>query len=77
MATKLMKIDGKYEFYGEREYLLDNESDINKLPREGVEGTLDTEDTKLNEPCEIGSTAMVCSPPGFWVLSPSNVWIKL
>lgn len=79
MAAKLLSINNKSAISNYREYLLDSEADIALLPKYNTEGnlTLDTSDIMSNDPCGIGSKAMICNTGDIWVLSPSNEWTKL
>ena len=78
MAAKLISINGKPTSLEYREYLCDDESDIELLPKYGIVGTLNsnTSDIVSNDPCAIGSKAYVCKTMEFWILSPSNKWVK-
>ena len=74
-------INGELNSSGKKDFLCDTVDDIKKLPRSGFRGTLEcTTDYTLNDPCSIGSTALVCSDDGTFVvymLMPSNEWKKL
>lgn len=77
MSVKLLKIDGKYEAYGEKEFLLDTAEDVKKLPRYGITGSFTDTESVINEPCEIGSVAIICKPMSIYILSPNNEWTEL
>lgn len=79
MAIKLTSINGKSTVSQYREYLCDSEADIALLPKYGIKGNLtdDTSDIMSNDPCAIGSKAMVCVTGDVWILSPSNEWVKV
>ena len=83
MACKLTSINGKPTSFSVREYIVDTPNDIALLPRYGISGKMDigTSDTVSNDPCAIGSTALVCkndkNESEVWMLSPSNEWVKL
>lgn len=83
MACKLHTINGKPNSFSLREYIVDTPDDIALLPRYGVKGTMkvDASDKVSNDPCAIGSTALVCqnadNTSEVWMLSPSNEWVKL
>lgn len=79
MACKLTSINGKLTASQYREYLCDSESDIALLPKCDVRGNLtkDTSDIMSNDPCAIGSKALVCATGDIWILSPSNEWVKI
>lgn len=83
MSCKLHTINGKPNSSSLREYIVDTTDDIALLPRYGVKGTMNVDilDKTSNEPCAIGSTALVCKNANntseVWMLSPSNEWVKL
>ena len=79
MACKLHTVNGKPNSFSVREYIVDTTDDIALLPRYGVNGTMnvDASDSYSNDPCAIGSTALVCNTSEVWILSPSNEWVKL
>ena len=79
MAVKLTSINGKSTVSQYREYLLDSEADITLLPKQGVKGNLtdDTSDIMSNDPCAVGSKALICATGDVWILSPSNEWVKV
>ena len=77
---KITSIGGKPNSYSQKEYLLTDISDIDKLPKYGIRGTLnDPNDTVVDEPCAYGSTAMVCtgSLTAVYILTPNNEWVKM
>lgn len=77
---KITSIGGKPSSYSQKEYLLTDISDIDKLPKYGIRGTLnDPNDTVADEPCAYGSTAMVCtgSSTEVYILTPNNEWVKM
>lgn len=78
MAAKLLSINGSPASSGYREYICDSESDIALLPKYKLSGNInsDTSDTVSNDSCAIGSIAYICDTMEFWVLSPSNKWVK-
>ena len=82
MSSKCVFINGKRNQYAYKEYLCDSEEDIAKLPRIGIKGTMEVEngDNTTNEPCSVGSLALVCLGDGNsipYILRPSNEWVKL
>ena len=83
MSCKLYTINGKPNSFSVREYIVDTPDDISLLPRYGIEGTMDVNisDKVSNDPCDIGSTALVCrnldGKSEIWILSPCNEWVKL
>ena len=83
MSCKLNAINGKLNSFSVREYIVDTTDDIALLPRYGIKGTMnvDISDKVSNDPCDIGSTALVCRNSNgkseIWILSPCNEWVKL
>lgn len=78
MAFKITKINGQPNSVETREFICQTEDDIAKLPRYGIHGTQDDiNDTVSNNPCAIGSTALVCTTANVYILAPDNSWIKL
>lgn len=77
---KITSIGGHANSYSQKEYLLTSISDLDKLPKYGIRGTLnDPNDTVVDEPCAYGSTAMVCtgSTTEVYILTPNNEWVKM
>lgn len=77
---KITAINGKPNAYNQKEYLLTDISDLDKLPKYGIRGTLnDPQDSVADEPCNFGSTAMVCtgSLTEVYILTPNNEWVKM
>ena len=80
MAFKITGINGKPNSYSQKEYLVTNADDINKLPRVGIRGTQEAEnDTVVNEPCAVGSTALLVTGivTEAYILTPNNEWVKM
>ena len=79
MAAKITAINGQTNASDTKEFLLTSVDEITKLPRNGIEGTLETADTVTNKPCAIGSTAMVCTGTSteVYILTPDNEWVKM
>lgn len=82
MAANIMNINGHYNSSAYKEYLCDSIDDIQKLPKFGVYGSIDdSSDFSINEPCAIGSTALVCDngsgASAVYILNPSNKWTIL
>ena len=77
---KITSIGGHANSYSQKEYLLTDILDLDKLPKYGIRGTLnDPNDSVSDEPCAYGSTAMVCtgSLTEVYILTPNNEWVKL
>lgn len=78
MSYKITVINGQVNSSDTKEFICQNTDDIAKLPRYGIQGTQELEnDTVSNQPCAIGSKAIVCSTSDVYILSPDNTWVKL
>lgn len=81
MAFKITKINGQPNSVDTKEYICQSENDIKKLPRYGIRGTQEEKnDTVSNNPCAIGSTAIVCGAnvsTKVYILAPDNEWVEL
>ena len=83
MSCKLIAINDKPNTNAKKQYICESEEEIKLLPRYGIEGSfVDPNDTICNEPCAIGSTALVrpidtSKPTLIFILTPSNEWVKL
>jgi len=78
MSYKIIAINGQINSSDLKEFICQDENDITKLPRYGINGTQESEyDTVSNQPCAIGSKAIVCSTSNVYILSPDNAWVKL
>lgn len=76
----ITKAHGKINSYAHREFLLSDISDLEKLPRNGIRGTQNNpNDTVADDPCAIGSKAIVCTGylTEIYILNPENKWIKM
>ena len=77
MAFSITTYNGVPNSKETKEYLCTSTSDLAKLPREGIRGTQNLEDETVNDdPCAIGSTAMVCTGTStdVYILTPDNEW---
>lgn len=82
MSANIMAIGGRVNSANQKEYIVDSVADIEKLPKDGIRGTFENPaDPSINDPCEIGSTALVCEgssgASAAYILSPSNEWKEL
>lgn len=80
MASKIIEINGKPNYYSQKQYLLNDIDEIHNLPRVGFKGKInDPNDTVINEPCAFGSTAVVCtgSSTEVYILNSDNNWTKM
>lgn len=77
---KISTINGKPNAYNQKEYLLTDVADLDKLPKYGIRGTqADPMDSVADEPCAFGSTAMVVTGTSteVYILTPNNEWVKM
>lgn len=77
---KITSIGGHASSYSQKEYLLTDISDIDKLPKYGIRGTqADPMASVADKPCAYGSTAIVCtgSLTEVYILTPNNEWVKM
>ena len=78
MSYKITFIDGQANSSGLKKFICQDESDIAKLPRYGINGVQESDkDTVSNKSCAIGSTAFVCSTSNNYILAPNNTWTKI
>ena len=80
MAFKIIGVNGGANSYSQKEYLLTNADDINKLPRVGVQGSQEVKnDTVTNDPCAVGSIALLVTGTvtEVYILTPNNEWVKM
>ena len=77
---KITAVNGHPNDYEQKDFLLTDVADLDKLPKVGVYGTQDeTVDSTANQPCAVGSTAMVCTgiSTDVYILTPNNEWVKM
>ena len=61
-----------------RSYLCDYRSDIDKLPRIGIEGAEQEGNTVASQPCACGSDCMVLEDSSVWILGKeTNTWMEI
>nr|DAL67428.1 MAG TPA: hypothetical protein [Caudoviricetes sp.] len=79
MSVKITAINGQANSSDTKEFLLTTTDEIKLLPKNGIEGTLITDETVINKPCAIGSTAMVVNSVSteVYILTPDNEWVKM
>ena len=80
MSVSILNVGGQENSSIRREYLCDTVADVTRLPKRKTRGTLKTNDSSLNDPCAIGSTALVCDDNGssaVYILNNANQWVKL
>lgn len=74
MAFVLTDVNGHPVHSNKKSFVCQSVDDIGKLPRCGIEGTQDvTDDPTINEPCAIGSDAIVKTGE-VYILWPDNEW---
>ena len=78
MAFTVEKVNDHPAKSNLKDYICQTSSDIAKLPRFGVLGTLENpEDPRVNDPCAIGSTAFVIENSTVFMLDLNNTWVQL
>ena len=77
MPIKLFKINDRFNQYSVRKFIVDTVEDIQKLPRQDIFGTIETDpnDKETNNPCACGSLAFVTSTFDLYILNASNEWV--
>ena len=78
---KITHINGVPNQYALKEFILGDLDDVEKLPKAyGVRGSMnDPNDSTIDEPCAIGSTAIYAdgSVVEVFILTPNNEWVKM
>ena len=79
MSAKITVINGQSNSTDTKEFLITSLDEVAKLPRNGIEGSLETTDTVTNKSCAIGSTAMLVTTGNIevYILTPDNEWVKM
>lgn len=78
MAFGITKVNSHPAYSNLKEFICQSEADISKLPTSTTYGTqADVGDESINDPCAIGSTAIIPNPLTMYVLSPDNTWQKV
>lgn len=76
MATSIIEVNGNPARSDIKRFMLETVSEISSLPRQGIDGTLDdTNNPHINEPCGIGSEAIVKTGE-VYMLWPDNTWAE-
>lgn len=73
MAHRLIEVNGHPAKSNIKQFACDTVGDISNLPREGVAGTVAGVSPDDNEPCAVGSTAIVKTGE-VYMLWPDNQW---
>lgn len=77
---RITSINGHPNDYEQKEFLLTDVADLDKLPRAGIRGSQDENvDSTANLPCGYGSIALVTqnSSTDVYILTPNNEWVKM
>lgn len=76
MSCKLLSVNGTPNSSYQKEYLLQSEDEVDKLPKYGIRGTLEDSvgSGDINSPCAFGSIALVCDTSAVYILAPNNEW---
>ena len=78
MSSNVMMINNHANHYALKQFICDSMDDIAKLPKYGVRGVIESSyDLTINDPCAVGSTALVCGSSKVYILTPSNEWKEL
>lgn len=78
MAFGVTKVNSYPVHSNLKEFICQSEADISTLPTSTTYGTqADVGDESINDPCAIGSTAIIPNPLTMYVLSPDNTWQKV
>lgn len=73
-TTSVIEINGNPARTDIKRFMLLTVDEVSKLPRQGINGTLnDTDDPNKNDPCGIGSEAIVKTGE-IYMLWPDNTW---
>ena len=77
---KITEINGKPNSYNKKQYILGDISDLDKLPKVGIRGTMnDPNDSVADEPCAVGSEAIYAdgTTTEVYILTPNNEWVLM
>ena len=75
MAYWIQKTSGKQNMMNYRYFICDYISDIKKLPKFGIEGEKQEDDTISSLPCSYGSVCLCLEDSSKWILSKAtNEW---
>ena len=76
MSFRVTDVNGHPAHSNIKQFMCTSVDDISMLPREGINGTLLTGTPDDNEPCGIGSTALI-KGDGAYALFPDNEWARI
>ena len=66
------------EMKGYRSFMCDYRSDIDNLPRRGIKGKRQADDTLSDDPCTHGSDCFCLEDGSAWILGKdTNTWIEI
>lgn len=75
MAYWVQEVASKGNMSNYRSYICDYRSDISKLPRFGIKGEKQENDSLSSSPCSYGSEALVLADTSIWILGKeTNTW---
>lgn len=78
MAYWVQKKNSTLENHGYRSFMCDYRSDIDNLPRKGIKGARQYDDTLSDEPCIYGSDCFCLEDGSAWILGKDqNKWIEI
>lgn len=75
MAYWVQETAKNHNFSNYRSFMCDYRTDIDKLPRIGIEGVKQEGDTVSSAPCSYGSDCMCLEDSSVWILGKdTNKW---
>lgn len=78
MAYWIQKVSSNYNMSNYRCFVCDYLSDIKKLPKFGVEGEKQNDDSVSSSPCSYGSYCLCLEDSSRWILGKAtNEWQKI
>lgn len=61
-----------------RSYMCDFRTDIDKLPKQGIEGEIQVDDSTASIPCSYGSDCLCLEDSSVWILGKeTNEWKEI
>lgn len=78
MAYWIQKTPNNHNLSGYKEYRCDYRTDIERLPRFGIEGKKQEGDSTSSYPCSYGSECLCLEDSSVWSLGKdTNTWIEI
>lgn len=78
MAYWIQKKGSTLEMSGYKSFMCDYRSDINKLPKKGIKGERQDDDTISDNPCVYGSDCFCLEDGSVWILGKdTNTWKEI